>query len=142
MIELDYDPDVISYRELLDVFWSSHDASRPAYSRQYRSAIFVRSEGERVAAEASKTEVEARIGRVATSIEPFVRFHRAEDYHQKYRLRAHPQIVAPLITEAGGDRAMVDSTAAARLNGWLGAYATQDQVAEWIPRALVSERSV
>lgn len=83
-IEIDYDPSVIDYDELLDVFWRSHDPRPPAYSTQYRSAVFFRTEEERRAAQASKSRVETALGPVHTAIEPLVRFHRAEDYHQKY----------------------------------------------------------
>lgn len=84
-IEIDYDPTLIGFEDILDVFWSSHDPRRPAPSRQYRSAVFFRTDEERLAAEESKARAEAAMGQVATSIEPLRAFHLAEDYHQKYK---------------------------------------------------------
>jgi methionine-S-sulfoxide reductase len=83
-IEVDYDADVITYEDLLAVFWASHDARARAYSRQYRSAILVRDEEQRAAAGRSKAAIESRLGPVSTAIETLDRFYLAEDYHQKF----------------------------------------------------------
>jgi len=94
-IEIDYDADAVSYEDLLAVFWASHDPRTPAYSRQCRSAIFVHDD-ERTAAENSPHVIGARSGRVSTVLEPLDRFCRAEDYHQKYRLRAQRRVAGEL----------------------------------------------
>ena len=83
-VQVDYDPSVISYDELLAEFWASHRPTRPAASRQYASAIFYATDAERHAAEASKQVVESHIGPVNTRIEPLERFYLAEKYHQHY----------------------------------------------------------
>jgi peptide-methionine (S)-S-oxide reductase len=83
-IQIDYDPAMISYAELLDVFFRNHTPTHPSHSVQYRSAIFYRTEDERRAAEEAVARMEAAVGRVHTAIEPFRVFHLAEDYHQKY----------------------------------------------------------
>jgi methionine-S-sulfoxide reductase len=83
-VQIDYDPSVISYDELLAEFWASHRPTRPAASRQYASIIFFGSETEREAAEASKRALESTVGRLYTEIAPLTRFHLAEDYHQHY----------------------------------------------------------
>jgi peptide-methionine (S)-S-oxide reductase len=127
-IEIDYDPEVITYDELLDVFWLDHDPRRPSYSRQYRSAIFYRTDEEQAAAEASRDRVAARVGAVHTDIEPLRRFYRAEDYHQKYSLRARRSIMAEFRAMYPDDRDFVDSTAAARVNAWLGGCRDTAQV--------------
>jgi methionine-S-sulfoxide reductase len=83
-IQIDYDPGVISYRDLLDVFFSNHTPTHPSHSVQYRSAVYYRTEDERCAAEEAIGRLEAAVGRVYTAVEPFRVFHLAEDYHQKY----------------------------------------------------------
>jgi len=83
-LEVDYDPARVTYEQLLDVFWEEHDPCRPAYSTQYRSAVFYRTDEEREMAEASCARRAERCGRVYTAIEPLKAFHRAEEYHQKY----------------------------------------------------------
>lgn len=84
-IQLDYDPDVISYEELLAEFWAQHSPTRPSRSRQYASAIFYADEEQRRAAEESKRRMESRLGvTLHTDIVPLERFYLAEEYHQHY----------------------------------------------------------
>ena len=87
-----YDPNRISYGELLQAFWACHDPTTkdrqgPDIGSQYRSAIFFTTDEQRAAALASKQELEQsnRYCRpVATAIESAGRFWRAEEYHQRY----------------------------------------------------------
>lgn len=92
VVQVHYEPARISYEDLLDVFWSSHDPTTlnrqgPDIGTQYRSVIFFHDEAQRSASEASKRALEAS-GRyrkpIVTAIEPASRFWRAEDYHQRY----------------------------------------------------------
>lgn len=83
-VQIDYDPSVITYDELLAEFWASHRPTRPATSRQYASIIFFASEAEREAAETSKRALESTMGRLYTDVVPLTRFYLAEEYHQHY----------------------------------------------------------
>lgn len=92
VIEVDFDPAKISYRDLLETFWTNHDPTTlnrqgPDVGDQYRSVIFYHSPEQRAAAEGSKVEQE-RGGRfkrsIVTQIEPAPAFYRAEEYHQRY----------------------------------------------------------
>lgn len=87
-----YDPSRVTYRRLLDAFWTSHDPTQknrqgPDVGRQYRSVIFYFNDEQKRAAEASKNEL-AKSGRlkrpIATEIEKAGEFWRAEEYHQRY----------------------------------------------------------
>jgi peptide-methionine (S)-S-oxide reductase len=118
-IEVDYDPAKLTYRDLLDVFWRDHDPRRPAHSRQYRSAIFYRTDAERLDALDSKRTAEALLGTVHTDVEPLDRFYVAEPYHQKYRLRNAPELMSEFRAIYPDDAGFVASTAAARVNGLL-----------------------
>jgi methionine-S-sulfoxide reductase len=91
-VQIRYDPARISYATLLEVFWRQIDPTDAGgqfvdRGRQYRSAIFVRTDGERRAAEASRDALAAS-GRfskpIVTEIVAFRSFHTAEDYHQDY----------------------------------------------------------
>ncbi len=121
-VEVDYDPAALSYDDLLGVFWAAHDPRGSEASRQYRSAILYRTDEERSAAEASRSAIERSIGPVSTAIEPLTRFYRAEDYHQKYRLRGRRELADEFSIMYPHDSDFVDSTAAARVNGWLAGY--------------------
>ncbi|MGZ6997593.1 MAG: peptide-methionine (S)-S-oxide reductase MsrA [Acidimicrobiia bacterium] len=89
-----FDPAVISYEELLRVFWESHDPTQGMrqgndVGTQYRSGIYVFSEAQRAAAEASRAMFQGRLdaagfGEITTEILPAPAFYFAEDYHQQY----------------------------------------------------------
>jgi peptide-methionine (S)-S-oxide reductase len=91
-VEVQFDPAKVTYEQLLDVFWNSHDPTTlnrqgPDVGSQYRSAIFFLSPGQQAAAIASKNSLE-QSGKykrpVVTEITPAAEFHRAEEYHQQY----------------------------------------------------------
>jgi methionine-S-sulfoxide reductase len=85
-----FDPGVVSYEQLLEVFWAMHDPTQvdrqgPDVGDQYRSAIFVHSDEQRAIAEASKAGAQERYDRpIATQIVPAGTFWTAEEYHQRY----------------------------------------------------------
>ncbi len=92
VVEVEFDPSVVSYDQLLDVFWANHDPTTlnhqgPDVGTQYRSAIFYHTPEQRAAAEQSKTQMDkgGRFRRaIVTQIEPASKFYRAEEYHQRY----------------------------------------------------------
>jgi peptide-methionine (S)-S-oxide reductase len=88
VVEVTYDPERVSYEQLLDVFWRKHNPTRNGYAGdQYRSVVFVHDDEQRAAAERSKAELDAS-GRyrdsVATLIEPAQTFYPADEHHQRY----------------------------------------------------------
>src|SRR5579863_10264286 len=95
-----FDPERISYQELLRVFWESHDPTQGMrqgndVGTQYRSAIYVADRAQREAAEASRRAYQARLtaagyGAITTEIRDAPQFFYAEDYHQQY-LAKNPQ---------------------------------------------------
>ena len=122
-VEMDFDPGVIGYNELLDIFWASHDPARPAPSRQYMSAVFYHDDRQKEAALRGRDREAARRGvPLHTLVAPAERFYRAEGYHQKYYLRRHRGLMKALAALYPDPRQLADSTAAARLNGCLGGH--------------------
>ena len=111
-IEITYDAEKTSYDKLLDVFWRSHDSTdgrgvAPDFGKQYRSALFYRTPEEKAIIEKSKAILEKKLGKkVATQIEPFVKFYAAEAYHQDY-VKLNPtnpyvrNVSIPRLKEAG-----------------------------------------
>ena len=92
VLQVKYDPAQVSYEELLDVFWNTHDPTTlnrqgPDIGTQYRSAILFHTPEQEAAARASKQALEAN-GRyrrpIVTEITPASEFYRAEEYHQQY----------------------------------------------------------
>jgi peptide-methionine (S)-S-oxide reductase len=90
VVEVTYDPEQVSYDDLLQVFWRKHDPTqlnRQGWDigDQYRSAIFFHDEEQREAAQRSKAQEQASLSApIVTQIEPAQTFHEAEDYHQQY----------------------------------------------------------
>jgi peptide-methionine (S)-S-oxide reductase len=92
VVQVEYDPEKVSYEDLLRVFWENHDPTTlnrqgPDHGSQYRSAIFFYTPEQERVARASKEELD-RSGRfrrpIVTEIVPEAPFWRAEDYHQRY----------------------------------------------------------
>lgn len=91
-VQVDFDPDRVSYARLLEVFWSIHDPTTlnrqgPDIGDQYRSAIFFRTPDQRKTAELSKKALEKSDrfkNSIVTKIVPAGIFYRAEEYHQQY----------------------------------------------------------
>ncbi len=139
-LQIDYDPAAISFAQLLAWFWVAHDPSRPAVSRQYRSAIFCHDETQRrIAAESMEREANRRGRTLYTAIEPAGVFTRAEDYHQKYLLRRESDLWAELERIYPDPIAFTDSTAVARVNGYLGGYGTISALERDFPRLGLSD---
>jgi peptide-methionine (S)-S-oxide reductase len=90
VVQVTFDPDRVTYDQLLEVFWAMHDPTQvdrqgPDIGDQYRSVIFSHTDEQRAAAEASKERAQTRFqAPIATKIEPLQAFYPAEDYHQKY----------------------------------------------------------
>ncbi len=90
--QIEFEPDVISFKELLEVFWQTHDPTTinrqgNDVGEQYRSVIFYHSDEQKRTAEEYKKKLdEAGIfsAPIVTSIEPFTKFFEAENYHQDY----------------------------------------------------------
>ncbi|HEV3505821.1 MAG TPA: peptide-methionine (S)-S-oxide reductase MsrA, partial [Actinomycetes bacterium] len=90
VVQVTYDPSAISYRELLEVFFATHDPTTlnrqgPDVGTQYRSAIFFHDAEQEATAVASKEALHRGSRRpVVTEITPASTFYRAEEYHQRY----------------------------------------------------------
>ena len=132
-VQVDYDPNLTSYGQLLDVFWNSHEPTRRSRPGQYMKAVFYQNEQQRELALASKVAVEKKIGStVKTEIVPLQTFTMAEDYHQKFTLKGHKGLKKEMMRIYPRHQDLVDSTAAARLNGYLGGYGSKEQLAKEI----------
>jgi peptide-methionine (S)-S-oxide reductase len=122
-VEIVFDPAVVTYDRLLDVFFAAHDPSSWNVP-QYRSAIFVHDEAQRTAATAALRRWEAANRKAETAIEAAGTFTQAEDYHQKFYLRNGGPVWAEFHAMFPDTDDLVRSTAAARVNGWIGEGAT------------------
>lgn len=91
-VQITFDPNIISFEKLLEIFWATHDPTTlnrqgPDIGTQYRSAIFYGNEEQKTAAEKSKAQTDKSgkmPSKIVTEIAPLKNFYKAEDYHQNY----------------------------------------------------------
>lgn len=116
-----FDPARISYEKLLGAFAESHDPFSESGPRQYRNAVFATNEDQLKRARDFLRALGEKAGKeVKTEVELADQFTPAEDYHQKYYLRQNPDFYRALRERYRSEADFLSSTAAARLNGYLG----------------------
>lgn len=131
---MDFDPAVISYEQLLDVFWENHDPFSGSFSRQYAAILFFHdTDQEKAARESVASQERDKGGKVLTDIVPYREFFMAEDYHQKYYLKGNSLIYNEFRTMYPDGNDLVSSTAAARVNGYLGGNGNPEQIRDELP---------
>ena len=141
-LQIDFDPDVITYDKLLEVFWASHSPGRESWSTQYMAAVFYHSEEQKKTIEESRARVAENIGgEVKTRVLPFTGFTLAEGYHQKHSLRRSKEIMEEFQAMYPTPEEFVASTAAARVNGYLAGYGACESLQEEIDELGLSAES-
>lgn len=129
-LQIEFDTRVISYDDLLEVFWAAHDPFARPWSRQYRAVVWTHDEAQARAVRATIVDLEGDgERRVATAVEPATRFWIAEAYHQKYALQSRRGLRAALFGEDADDVVFRESTLAARVNGWIAGHGSASEIA-------------
>ncbi|XP_044735002.1 peptide methionine sulfoxide reductase-like [Chrysoperla carnea] len=140
VIEIDYDPTKISYADLLDKFWNFHEYSLTApIKRQYMSLILYHDEEQKqLATQSLKEEAAKSSEELITEIIPAGAFYPAEDYHQKYRLQGHSDLVDAI----GLTRKLLQTShVAARLNGYVVGLGGMEQFESDIPKLGLDDKT-
>lgn len=141
-LQIDYDPSKVSYEDLLDVFWNTHDPTEPSLSRQYMNAVFYHNdEQERLAKQSRDRKAHAVGRRIFTKVLRAKTFTMAEDYHQKYALRRDRDLMREFIVIYPNFKDFVNSTAVARANGYLSGYGSLIALEEELPGMGLSEEA-
>lgn len=117
VIQVEFDPDAITYRGLLATAFHEHNPRRQTAKRQYQNIVLTADDSQHETVLAYIADSDFSREQVETRIEPLDQFYPAEDYHQKYNLRAQGEHIE-LFEELGYDDEDVrESPAAAKLNG-------------------------
>ncbi|CAD6192172.1 unnamed protein product [Caenorhabditis auriculariae] len=116
--EVQYDPKLISYRQLLEFFWSHHNPLERR-TKQYQSAIIYENMDQKAEAMKSLDEAKKKFGNVETYIVPLDIFYQAEDYHQKYWLRNKKEILDQLSVTDGD---IAQGVLCTKLNAYAAGY--------------------
>lgn len=122
-VQLDFDPQRLSYSDLLQVFLSHHNPGREPWKRQYSSAAFFHNqEQEKMLSQAVKEKEKQLNQKIHTILAPFEAFYLAEFRHQKYKLQRHQTLMADFKRMYPDKTDFIHSTAAALVNGYLTGY--------------------
>ena len=128
-VQLDFDPAMVSYQQLVDTFFQHHKPIGAAWKRQYMSAAFYHNEDQLTTLEKSMEREAITLGRkLFTALFPYQHFYLAEDRHQKYKLQRQPGILAEIRERYPSFGELVNATAAARLNGFLYGYGKREEL--------------
>jgi peptide-methionine (S)-S-oxide reductase len=122
VFQIDFDPMCVSYASLLDEIWANRRGGRSYGRSQYMEAVFC------------ANETQERMARAHGSGAPIISgatFYLAEDYHQKYYLRHDSVLMRELADYSPAQ--LVESTIAARLNGYVARRGTLAQLREELP---------
>lgn len=140
-VQIEFDPKVTSYQELLDIFWHSHNPHKPGWLRQYMSAVFYHNNAqENLARETLDREFKRTNREIFTEIMPYTKFYMAEGYHQKYYLRQYRDLVKEYIKIYPDENDFLHSTSAARVNGYVAGYGNLRILEEEIERLGLSDK--
>ncbi|XP_054163942.1 peptide methionine sulfoxide reductase-like [Oppia nitens] len=131
-IDIEFDPNVTTYEKLLNLFWTNHSPT-VCHKRQYMSAIFYHNDNQKQLAEKSVQETQKLYSKpIQTKILLLDVFYEAEDYHQKYMLRKHNDLLKSLSLS---DKQLIRSHIASRINGYLGNFGSikqfEDESINW-----------
>lgn len=138
-VQIDYNPEFITYSQLLNIFWNSHQPTKQSHSQQYKNVVFFHNKKQHLQTMESKMELEQKIDQtVKTGIMPLGSFTMAEDYHQKYYLKNHA-LKKEIMRIYPRHNDIVDSTAAARLNGYIGRNGSKEQLSREIENLGLSD---
>jgi Peptide methionine sulfoxide reductase len=123
VFQVDYDPTVLSYQQLLSRAFENHRPNQQIRKTQYQSLILPATSEQRETLNTFLGERGFTADAIGTRIEPLFRFYLAEDYHQKHSLRTDPAL-SDVFDEIGyDDETLRESPAAAKLNGHASGHA-------------------
>lgn len=132
-VAIDFDPEIVSFEDLLDRFWAAHHCGTNVGMRQYMNVVFFHNDSQKQVIEKSLAKAAGRRGirpeEIRTAILPAGPFTYAEDYHQKYSLTYFPKVRAFLEDVYPDSKSLADSTVATRLNAFLGSGWEKDLAA-------------
>ena len=118
-IQIEYDPETISYKELLEIFFENHNPYVKPYSNQYKSIVFYHNQNQKEDYENYEKKLKEN-KTLYTQLKEYENFYYAEFYHQKYRLQAFSKLMNEVEKYYSKDLDFINSTLTARLNYYVG----------------------
>lgn len=140
-VQLHFDPEIISYDDLLALFWDGHD---PTFGKgsQYRAGLYCESDEQLAAGRRTATALQQKLGApVVTEIVLGKPFHSAEGYHQKWRLRQTSAVFEALAAHYADEETFLASTAAAKANAYVSGHGSRAQLQRDLPQLQLQGRA-
>ncbi|MDF2591606.1 MAG: Methionine sulfoxide reductase [Clostridia bacterium] len=138
---MDYNPEEITYEELLQIFFDNHSPEYNVSARQYISVIFYQDEKQLEAATKALIQTQEKRGeKIYTQILPYEKIYIAETYHQKYYMQRVDLLKNDIKKHYPKFKDFVDSTAAARINGYVKGLGTMNQLMGEIDKLGLSDK--
>ncbi|ESS02505.1 MAG: peptide methionine sulfoxide reductase [uncultured archaeon A07HR67] len=131
VFQVDFDPDTITYRDLLELVFESHTPRRQTGKTQYQNVVLATTADQRAILDEFLAARGLTADGIETRIEQLSRFYLAEEYHQKYTLRSVSSFMDAFEAAGYGDDDLRESPIAAKLNGYAAGHDVS--VAEELP---------
>jgi peptide-methionine (S)-S-oxide reductase len=122
VFQVDFDPDTISYRDLLELVFESHTPRRQTGKTQYQNVVLAATADQRAILDEFLAARGLTADGIETRIEQLSRFYLAEEYHQKYTLRSVSSFMDAFEAAGYGDDDLRESPIAAKLNGYAAGH--------------------
>jgi peptide-methionine (S)-S-oxide reductase len=122
VVQVDFDPDVVTYRTLVEAVFQQHNPRTQPQKTQYQNVVFASTATQRRAVDTVLTGRGETADSIETRFEQLSRFYPAEDYHQKYRLRSASPFLSAFEEAGYTDEDIRDSPVAAKLNGYVAGH--------------------
>ena len=122
VFQVEFDPDAITYRDLLDVVFESHNPHHRTSKTQYQNVVLAATAAQQETLSEFLSSRGFTADGIGTRIEQLTRFYPAEDYHQKYRLRSVSSLMDAFDDAGYEDEAVRESPIAAKLNGYAAGH--------------------
>jgi peptide-methionine (S)-S-oxide reductase len=122
VVQVDFDPDIVTYRDLVEDAFQQHDPQTQPRKTQYQNVVFASTATQRTAVDTALAASGYTADGVETRLEQLSRFYPAEDYHQKYRLRSASSFLSAFEEAGYTDEEIRESPIAAKLNGYVAGH--------------------
>jgi len=122
VFQVEFDPDTITYRDLLNQVFNSHNPQHQTRKTQYQNVVFAATEAQRAVLDDFLATQGLTADGIGTRIEQLSEFYPAEDYHQKYKLRSVSSFMDAFEAAEYGDNELRESPIATKLNGYVAGH--------------------
>ena len=128
VLQIQYDPELLSLDQILTQFFDQHNTTRAPYSIKYRSVLFYQNEEQKEKLSQKVKEMQRKNGVIYTAVEPLEQFYEEVTRHQKYYFQRWKTVYQKWCELYRWEDSLVESTLAARLNGLSRGCGTLEEI--------------